>query len=113
MLEDIKTYDKSNLIQRQTAESSGRLLQSSENNYLRNPQSYVDEDRQRYKSEQVGAPVGAPAAGFGEIIVKDSKTMNVCQWICFGILLLTFMFLFSFIIYQSITWNKVRINRYG
>ena len=119
MMEDIKTLDRSNLIQRQTAQSSGGLLLSSDNNYLRNPQSYVnsqsnvDEDRQRYKSEQVGAPVGAPAAGFGEIIVKDSKTMNVCQWICFGILLLTFMFLFSFIIYQSITWNKVRINRYG
>ena len=65
----------------------------------------------------MGEPAYAPAAPahaeIGEIVVKDSKTMNVCQWIGFGILLLTFMFLFSFIIYQAQTWSKVRINRYG
>ena len=43
----------------------------------------------------------------------ESKDMNVCQWMGFGILLLTFMFLLSFIIYQASTWDKVRINRYG
>ena len=58
-------------------------------------------------------PSQKPSSALGEIIVKDSKRMNVCQWIGFGILLLTFMFLFSFIIYQAKTWDKVRINRYG
>ena len=49
----------------------------------------------------------------GTIIPKRSQGMNVCQWVSFGILLLTLMFLFSFIVYQFSTWNKVRVNRYG
>eukprot|EP00347_Sterkiella_histriomuscorum_P019848 403340073 len=39
--------------------------------------------------------------------------LNICQWISFGFLVLVFLFLFGFLIYQWSTWGKVRINRYG
>ena len=91
-------------IQRQTYDSngySGRLTGGADNF-----NSGVDLAPPQYPQQK-------PSGALGEIIVKDSKRMNVCQWIGFGILLLTFMFLVSFIIYQAKTWDKVRINRYG
>eukprot|EP00347_Sterkiella_histriomuscorum_P020577 403337271 len=39
--------------------------------------------------------------------------MNICQWISFGFMLIVFLFLLGFLIYQWSTWSKVRINRYG
>ena len=39
--------------------------------------------------------------------------MNICQWIAFGVLVLIFLFLFGFLIYEWSTWKEERINRYG
>lgn len=50
---------------------------------------------------------------FGEVAGTMKQRLNICQWISLGFLVLVFMFLFGFLIYQWSTWTKERINRYG
>lgn len=40
------------------------------------------------------------------------EDFNKCQWVCLLLVYGIFLFLVSFIIYMSFTWDKVRINEY-
>ena len=111
-MEDIKGtdnggVDKKFLIQRDTVTTvTSGLAQNRQSSQIgANPQS-------RMASQHV-AGVNAESAAALLALPKQKSPMNVCQWISLGILVLTFMFLLSFIIYQLGTWNKERINRYG
>ena len=47
-----------------------------------------------------------------ELVVPSTSELNVCQWIVIGILWLILLYLASFIIYISATWDKDRTNEY-